>query len=286
MLEQEGAPPVAEESTDELTQALEGEGLKAEKHEPPKDSPRWSEVYRKMKDQERMIEGLNTMIKESQTHNRRLAKAIEKGIEKVTDGNVKDEDDGEVQKLEGELKELRELRKQALKDVDYDREEELTSKILDVREQLREKKAETLRKKAEKSSRRASEGGDSADGEVLQKWTEDTAWFNEDPLMRAAAQTLDVVLMNDPKWSKKPLEERLGEVKKRIEARFHYAGEEEEAPPPKRSGAAGVDTSSAGAGKRVGITTTLTAEQKVAANGLGLSAAEYLKQLNAIERGL
>jgi uncharacterized coiled-coil protein SlyX len=204
-LEQEGAPASTGEGENDLSQVLEAEGTKAEKHEPPKDSPRWGEVYRKMKEQERMIEGLNTMIKESQTHNRRLAKAIEKGIEKVTDANVKEATDDKVQKLEDELKEMRELRKQALKDVDYDKEEELTSRILDLREQLKEEKAEALRKKAAKDSKGAETSDEGDDAEVIAEWSSKTSWFNEDPLMRAAAQTLDVVLVNDKKWSKKPV---------------------------------------------------------------------------------
>ena len=195
------------------------------------DHPRFKEVYGQMKKFERELEDskkekseLKVAIDAMKSHNQRLAEAIESGVSKIADSQVINVEQNELSNLETSLKEFKDARKQALKDVDYDEVENITEKIDEVKDKIREVKARPVKREqdATKNKQTAVNEPDAQEVATVNQWISEVDWYNEDPIMRAAAVQLDMILFNDQKWQEKGTKARLTEVKSRIEKRFNY----------------------------------------------------------------
>ncbi len=253
------------------------------------DSPRFKEVYGQMKALERKVEeyeekGRNTekLMAEFKSHNERLAKAIESQVElsreAITAG--KDESDEKIKQLTSYLAELKTKKVDALKTFSY-------QDVVDLDEEISETKDDIKNLRYKKSVKEKEKGMAKENAEIdpaFIAFIENTPWFNgdtADPVMMQAAYEMDNVLLRDPKWSKKSIEERLAEGGRRVEARFDWKPEN---PTVKTKHTSGVE----GVSKVKGVKTTtitLTPEQVAMANGLGIPLEAYAKELAFMEGG-
>ena len=278
MADEEGKEIVlGEEDLDEAGKVVDRVDISDKMDE---DHPRFRQVYGKMRQLERDMETLtktlgerDKMVDEMRSHNKRLADSIEKGFKSVS--AEKDTTADEITKIEGEITNLKEQKKAAIKDENFDLLDELNDKIYDKKDTIKALRA----KKAESTPSPSGKGEDGlTDDErvIVSDFVKDTPWFNEDPIMRAAAIATDNILKADNVWGRKPLKERLIEVRSRIEKRFGI----EQKRPGGADGGGGLD-GGGGGGKII----RLSKDQQDMARNLGLSEKDYAKQLSIIEGG-
>ena len=290
----DGGEDVDVEKDDEVWEdpgSKEGEGGK-EEHEPGPDTKRFKQVYGKMKELERTIEDIrehgmtaDPIVKEMVSHNKRLAKAMEKVAENV----AKVEGVDAVVALETKLSNLREDRKSARSNNEDDKLDGLNDEIVDLQFAIREAKEAKVAKAKEKPA--AEETVDEA--EIRQEFVafvDKSPWFDPesedyDSIMQGAAMALDKDLQNDVRWSSKPLGERYEEVRKRITKRFTWEATdaEEEVPVKERKKlkAPAVETGQRRPKGGKSTKMRLSAEEVKIADAFGLSPQEYAKQLAA-----
>lgn len=248
------------------------------------ESPRFKEVYGKMKTLERKIEeyeaqgkSTTTLIEDLRKHNERLAKAIESSVdltrEAISAG--KDSGDDEVKALHEQQTQLREKKTAALKQFDYDAVAELDDQLMEVKLALKE-----LSSKKSAPKQKVENEIDPAFGEFV----DSTPWFNgdtADPIMISAAYEIDKVLLRDPKWTNQPIRERLAEVGRRVEARFGWTSNGKKKPP-----SSGVEGRSSVTPTKTGETTVrLTADELTVCKGLGITPEAYARQKAYIQKG-
>jgi myosin heavy subunit len=244
------------------------------------EHPRFREVYAKMKSYERELDTIreswkNTdkLISGMRDHNQRLAEALEKAASKPAEREEPDP----VAQIDVKIKELRSEKKKAMEDLKYGEAEDFQEQIEELKEQRLFAKAKAMQKTTQPQKPTENKPKlPEEDMRAFTKFVEDNSWYNEDPLMRAAALQLDAILVADPKWGNKPLNDRLDEVKRRIEKRFNYTDEEN---PTGRQSAAAVDSGRSGSpGSSGGRTNTLSPEEEAVARGLKLTNEQYIKQ--------
>lgn len=248
------------------------------------ESPRFKEVYGKMKTLERKIEeyevqgkSTTTLIEDLRKHNERLAKAIESSVdltrEVITSG--KESGDEEAKLLHEQQTQLREKKTAALKQFDYDAVAELDDQLMEVKLALKE-----LSYKKTAPKQKSEDGPDPAFGEFV----DSTLWFNSDtadPVMISAAYEIDKVLLRDPKWSNQPIRERLAEVGRRVEARFGWTSNGK-----KKSPSSGVEGKSPVTPAKTEETTVrLTAAELTVCKGLDITPEAYARQKVFIQKG-
>ncbi len=270
ILEQEGQP----NDPGALEGSRKDPRLEQDKLTP--DHPRFKEVYAKMKQFEEMVkkmedekESTKALIESMKEHNAQLAKALEDGMDKVASAVGSKDAVDELDGYEAQLKALRESKKTAKEQLDFDLEIEIDEKILEVRDKIKELKS------GSKTGTQAKITQD--DQKVINKWISTTEWYNEDPIMRAAAIEIDRILTYDPKWSGRSLSERLAEVKDRVEKRFNYTNEssKNDPRPAVESGRHSPPPSA--------TSVKLTSEQEELIKGLGISREAYIKQLSLVK---
>jgi hypothetical protein len=240
------------------------------------DHPRFREVYAKMKSYERELETIkeswkNTdkLIDGMRSHNQRLAEALEKA---ATREKPEEKEEDHLSKIEAQIKELRNQKKKAMEDLMYADAEDIQDRIEDLKEQRLFVKAKVQQQSTKRPERKVPD----EDMRAFDQFTQENEWYNDDPLMRAAAIQLDAILVADPKWGSKPLGDRLNEVKKRVEKRFNYQSEETER---SRPNAAAVDSGRSGSPRSSSDkSNSLSPEEEAVARGLKLTNEQYIKQ--------
>ena len=271
----------AKDESGTIEVSLEDDGEKGGRKDdegPPPNSPRWKEIYWKAKEGERkmqeneelrkQLEKNEALIRQMQEHNRKLAESIEK----VSEATIKVVEKGQVEDrtktIKEEIASLRERRKEALENDNYDLADDITEEILDLKLQLKEVEKSKGKESGEKKEKPKEETDPSFDPTPYEQFVNSSPWFIEDPIMRAAAIEVDNILSSDPVWAVKSDAERLAEVKKRVESRFQYQ--------PKGNGSAveGERRDTSPSGKTV----KLTAEEVEVARALGLTPEQYAKQ--------
>lgn len=248
------------------------------------ESPRFKEVYKKMKNLERKIEeyeergkSTGTLIEDLRKHNERLAKAIESSVdltrEVVTAG--RDTGDDELKVLHGQLTELKASKTAALKSFDYDKVSEIDEQIMETKFAIKDATQQKATPKPQKDG-----GVDPAFGDFVDA----TPWFNgdtADPVMISAAYEMDKVLLRDPKWSSRPISERLAEVGRRVEARFDWKQKGNGGKP-----ASGVEGRSSITPTKSGETTVrLSADELAICKGLSITPEAYARQKSFMAKG-
>ena len=221
-----------EEEKDEQPGALEG---LPKKNEPPAESERWNKVYRRMKEAERKAEESskklqenNEIVKEMRQHIFSLSEAIAKGKEKDEDQDDFKEVDENLKDMHNTLMDCREKIRAARKEGDWDKVDSLEDRADEIHRHINslisKKNSLISAKNAKKEESPQKEDKKS----IIKEWAKTEApWFDPmseeyNPLMRTTAMDIDDALADDPKWDKKPLKERLIEIKKLTEERQKY----------------------------------------------------------------
>lgn len=183
------------------------------KDEPTKGSERWNDIYYKAKEGERRVAELEKDLSSMRKHNEDLSEVLKVSI-------VKDED--KQPNIQDTLKQLKESRSKAAKDLEWDKVYELDDKIDDIKDFIRtsnkpkpdnidDKIADTVTYNQEK--------------QIISDFVANhMPWMNKldanfDETMSDAAIGLDNRLI--PGW-KGSVNERMREVKSRIEKRFNF----------------------------------------------------------------
>lgn len=278
----------------------EGRKSRPEDNEPPPDSPRWKQVYAKMKEFERDREDLkaklsekDSVMEEIRKHNAALMSRVEEISNKALDSIGKKEESAgpsiEIQALQTTIEQLEERKAEALEAlnskvvISIDREIRKLEKMLDA-EQERQTKAS--KKDTEKPKATVSQDQDLSP-DLKEFMTEAKEWFFRDPIMTGAAMEYDRFLSVQPEWKGKPEKERYKKVKTDIEQIF---GKIKQKPAPEggnsrrpASPESGVGLSKPGGA--LAKTVKLTPQQLQVAEGLGVSPEEYAKQVLFVQAG-
>lgn len=183
-------------------------------HEPPEGSKRWNDIYYKAKEGERRVKELESVIEDLRRHNADLSE-----IAKTVVSNPTSPQGDPVADANESLRQLREERKQAAKDLDWDKVYDIEDKIEEVRNFIHESK-NTPHTDVDKQIEEAASYA--ADKKVIEDFIVSTPWMSKssdqyDEIMASAATALDNQLVKTWKGSVK---ERLIEVKNRVEKRF------------------------------------------------------------------
>lgn len=253
------------------------------KNVPPIGSPRWEEVYHKMKEYERKALANESKMEEYEKksdeynalleHNKQLAEAIDKLSGTLEKGNQVED---VVGKLTAELDSLKAAKKEARTALDFDKADEIDEKILDLRDKIKDAK---LVKPAVTTTPTVVK---SADDLAYDAWVTDNPWFKSEPKMKQYAQGLDTTMGVDPEWSDKPFKDRLVEIAQRTKEKFGMATTKEA--DDQTGGESGVEGGTFRTGGGKGNKVTLTSEERIAAQITGLTDIEYAKQKRAIEK--
>jgi hypothetical protein len=301
---EESLPTETESSNEEFIDPgqLEGLGNKPEStqekkeptaNEPPEGHPRWNKVYAQMKESERksaelqkQLDEQNALFKDMQEHNQKLAASFE--TQKVTTEKVNEQKIASDKR--SELSKLRAAKRDALKDQDFVRADEISEEMDEIKWEIFSSqipKQSTPQIDESKLMEKVEQKNIQANTErASNEFVSSTPWFQQnsedyDSVMSAAAVGLETQLLQqypDPFI-------RLREVKRQVEERFNYRGKgtqntgmfmEPSRPATPRSN-----------GNKV---TSLTPEQKRTAQKLlgGIYAdpeKAYIAQLNRINEG-
>ena len=184
---------------------------------------RIDKLTKKMRDFEREAQEKESVVSMLRQQNEELFEIVKQhstGQQRVTQQTV----DPEVT-----MRELKKLRNEARKDLDWDKVDLLDDQIDRVKDMLADQKISTLRAEHENKARETESKADIQ--RIVAKWASDAEWFDKDgakydPIMAGAAIEYDKLLGAKPEWKSRPLMERLAKVKEDIEKRFRY-----EAPP-------------------------------------------------------
>lgn len=228
---------------------------------PPEGSPRWNEIYGKMKQYERDIEVLKNekedmkaLMEEMKSFNKKLSASITAQTEAFTEMVKKDP----KVSIDEKIQQLKIERKEALENLDYDLAEEINDKIFDLKLEKRDIKPKNIKPPQ-------------VDIDAYQAFITNVEWYQKDPEMRMYANELDKEFAMDSVWGKRSVKDRLAEIKKRTEKRFDYNV-------PKVSGVEGV----VGYGK-TSKSIKLSQDEMALANAFGLSYEDWAKQKLYIE---
>ena len=165
------------------------------KNEPPVDSPRWNEVYGKMKNYERSLEALRE-------HNSKLEEKLNSTLplsSTTTD-------------IDNQISELTIESEKAFEDGDLKKYHQLTSRITDLRVEKKFSVSQVNNKKQPDI--------DVAFQVAFESFVTDNPWFEDDDIMKAAATVIDSKLSKDAEWGKKSHRVRLNEVARQTKEKF------------------------------------------------------------------
>lgn len=262
---------MSEQTDDVVIEILEEESKKIDPRDtaPPEGSPRWNEIYGKMKQYERDVEALKkekedlkTLVEEMKAFNKKLASSIEAQTDVLT--GIAKQGQQPIDTIDVKINELKKQRKEALENLDYELAEELSDKIFD----LKLEKKEMVNRPIPQPQKRISDD----DMNAYEAFITNVEWYQKDPEMRMYANELDKEFARDSFWGRKPVSERLTEIKKRVERRFNYTS-------PKVSGVEGA----VGYGAKQ-KTVSLSPEEVRLAEAFGISHEEWARQKMFIER--
>ncbi len=285
--------------------AMEGDGKPPEKkdekkeHMPKEGSLRYNQIYGKMKELERTLEdvqqhGVETspIFKQLATDNKKLLDAVRQQTEAVKESVPQPADTraSDVERINGEISQLKSDRKEARGLFDNDKADDISDKIHDLQSEL--DKVKTAPKEEKPSV---------VDQDAIDQFTESSPWYdpnNEafDETMADAAEALDSRLRKHPEWVNRPVLDRLVEVQDRIEKKFQWyvegetpdwldTGEEKPkdgdegngAKPPAKPRKAAVEGGGGGKPKATPGKVHLNAEQVHVAKMMGMSLEDYAK---------
>ena len=277
---------------DEVPDPGQLEGTRKSDHrdnEPPKDSPRWNQIYAKMKDYERDREALQAKLSEKDAvmdevrkHNAKLMERMEELSNKALDtlGGKRDESPAElpeIQALSQTIDQLEEQKAQALEALDsktvikIDKEIRKLERMIDNYES--KKRSDKPKEQDKPKPKQPSE----PPPEVIEFMDASKDWFGRDPLMTGAAMEYEKYLSLHPDHRGKSHKEILKKVKEDIEvvfSRLKSSGKDGNRgkPPAPESG---IGLQKPGASSR---TVKLSQDEVRVAQGLGLSVEDYAKQ--------
>jgi hypothetical protein len=252
--------PQEEQSVEEPVSPMDLEGK--QEHEPPPEHPRFKEVYGNWKDVERKLEAANAELAGLK------AKPAEEPKEEVQAApppppKQEPEPEPKTAELELELAKLKTDMKQAMKDLDGERQAELFDKIEDVRDKLIVERQSVSPTKISQAVRDAEirSAGDEFIGshDWIRPYNSDGSYnTGYDSMMAGAAKELEVNMA--PTWNGS-YSSLLAEIGRRVEARFTPA----QAAKPKVPVVQGVDVVKGAPAKKE---VKLTDEQRRAAHGM------------------
>lgn len=204
----------------------------------------------------------------------RELKALKKQVTAMKDSQdaYKDHQRKVIRKeLEGELQQIKEIKKQGLETQDFDVVVEADERIADTK-----KKIEELEEAPQEETQSPDVHPD------LQVWMDENKWYSEKPTLRGAAETLAAGIRDEyPEWSVKQV---LDEVTKQMKDEFP------EQMGVRRTRASGVTESGnrkQGGGSDRGLVARLSPEQRkigqtFVASGAMKNLTEYAKDLDSI----
>lgn len=256
--QEDGKNQLTEEQQEEL--AIEEEVKKHVKDDDPEGfQKRINQIVRKMREQEREKKKAekdsaekDTILEELRKHNEKLYKAIQKqtnvietSMEDQKEKTSQDALNKEITGIQQHIAALKQQRIQARSELDWAKDTQLEDQIEALKEQLAQKKAEASRKPEKKSEEK-----EAREISIIEKWKKSTPWFsptingkpneNYNASMKRAAMGLDKELIDSPEWQVVPIEDRLEEVKRQIEADFSWE--------PKKHGMSKIPSSESGKG--------------------------------------
>ncbi len=237
----------------------EGLPKQSRKDEPPEDHPRFKQVYKKMKDNEREAEEfkkkLDDQAKDIEFMRREYKSLVESASTKKDE--KPDTTDQDLAAIKNNIRTLKTAKLEATSNLDWGKVASIEDQIDDLREQLENKKIESARGKItqevhDKTSQKT------INSDVAQ-WVSENEWFDPgtpdspnakyNPVMAGAAKELEMYYSNHPNWRGKPLKVILAKVKEDIEGQFIKKEKSSESkndipvveglsktPPPKRDG--------------------------------------------------
>ena len=220
------------------------------------DSPRFKEVYGKMKGFERELKELKeqgadtSTIDEMRKHNQDLMEVIKS--RDTSSG------DNEVEKMEKDLQDLRADKKAARDQADFDLETDIDDKMADLRIDIRDAK------KASKAL---------AEDDIYTKWANETAWFKNNKKKREAAIQFEKDIINEDDFADATDQQVLKEVEKRVENKFK--------PVKGKTPVEGSDTHGTG---YIPSSVKISKTESEIADGFGISVQDFAKQKAAIGR--
>jgi hypothetical protein len=289
-------PKVVEEERDEhgnVTVEVDGEkvtvqdpgALEGVKKDPRKeqdkltpDHPRFREVYKDREELKRRVEVLEKkqegsispeVLEEMRRHNQ----SLEKTIEELRGSRASDDNANDLKGLEDKLGELRNMKREAREQANFDRETEIDDKITDLKVDIREIKRQIEKDKdaaAKPPDTKDKEGKLSdEDQEIFDEWVKENPWFTKSPKRRKYATKVEKEIIKEPEFELAEFDEILEEVAKRVEDKFK---------PVK-----GRNTVEDGGGRHASGSTPagtvkLSPTEVEIAKGLGISPEKYAKQ--------
>lgn len=236
------------------------------------EHPRFKEVYGKLKDSERKIEELSKtveslsstteIIDELKNHNMKLADTLDRMME----GKEKDKVVSEIDVIQSKIADLKKIRIEARKELEYEKIDNLDDEIDELKDKLRTMKLtpQTQQYDAELI-------------EVFDNFVQENPWFLDDDIMQAAAYTIDAKLLKDSKYARNHTA-RYAEVKRIVEEKFKFNGRSNSKQPTFANVEGSSVKNSGGSLKSV----NLSAEHVRAADLLGIAHDRYAKQLLAM----
>ena len=312
--EEEQTKEINVEEGEQPVDFAEIEGLEPEKpvakknHEPGKDTPRFKQVYGKLKEAERTIEDLrehgsdnDPIVQQLVADNKKLLTAMRENTAAVKDTAVAPEDTSksEISAIQDKITSKKADRKEARAAYDNDKADDLTDEINSLHRDI--DKINT-KPKADAPTTVDHEGNDAVEEFIAASPWYDPKNENFDNIMASSAEALDATLRQDTSWQGRPVSERLAEVQYQIEKRFTWYMEGE-APdwleeedknmsedkgdggkkPIRKAAVEGGGGGKPPAGKQG--TVTLSAEQVRVANMMDIPLEQYAKQFANIEDG-
>jgi len=241
------------------------------------DTPRFKEVYGKLKESERKIADLEQRIKGSDNSElinemKRHNSSLEETIKQINVGKASESQDDKIETLNAKLIELKELKKQARETANFSVEVDIDDKISDLKLDIREAKkpAEVVKIKSDEIVSGLSDD----DQDEYDLWLSENDWFKNDSKKRASAITFEKKIVKEPEFAESSITEVLEEVKKRVEDKWKPV-----------VGKNSVEGSGDGGSFKIPGSIKLSQAEVNIAKGLGLTIEKYAKQKALINMG-
>lgn len=242
------------------------------------ETPRFKEIYGKLKETERKLAELETkqskgsdnseLINEMRRHNQ----SLEETIKSMNLGKETKDEEGVVKSLEDKLVTLRDLKRQARERADFASETDIDETIADLRLDIREaKKAIGAKKNAPVVSDKIS-GMPPEEQEAYDEWIEANPWFIKDSKKRLAAISFEKKIVAEPEFKDSTKYEILEEVGKRVEEKFKPV-----------EGKNSVEGRGASSSARISGSVKLSPSEVEVAKGLGVPLETYAKQKSLLK---
>jgi|TARA_Y100000310_G_scaffold186140_1_gene186170 hypothetical protein len=250
--------------------SVEEEDSVTKPDDPKKYQERMNQIYGKMKEAERKNEEFSSTIDTMRQHNDKMLAAMERMSEAQEAGEDRRAANDELKSIDLQIKELKEARTEASKDEEFDKVDELSDEIGNLKQQKKE-----LLAKPKTPAKVETPQQDTIDPATT-TWLNATPWANEksrDQKMFAVAIETEKELLMDPNWMHRSKADQLQEVRKRTEALFNYKSNGRGR--PTTSAVEGAYHDSAGTPTKV----KLTQEQLRIAKIYNITPERYAKQL-------